>query len=98
MHIIRDGVFCTAPTDNLILAGIARAHLIAACRRLGIPVSEAPFTVDDLLAADEIITSSSTAPCVRACRVNGRDAGMKRGDLFSALREAVFREYNDATA
>ncbi len=98
VHIIRDGVFCTAPTDNLILAGIARAHLIAACGRLGIPVSEAPFTVDDLLAADEIITSSSTAPCVRACRVNGRDAGMKRGDLFSALREAVFREYNDATA
>ncbi len=93
VHIIRDGVFYTAPTDELILAGIARAHLIAICRRLGIPVSETPFTEDDLLAADEIITSSSTAPCVRACRVNGREAGMRRGDLFGALHHAVFTEY-----
>ena len=97
VHIIRDGVFYTAPTDNLILAGIARAHLIAACRRLGVPVSETPFTVDDLIAADEIITSSSTAPCIRACRVNGREAGMKRGDLFAALQQAVFDEYFRAT-
>ena len=97
MNIIRDGVFYTAPTDNLILAGIARAHMIAACRRLGIPVSETPFTVDDLIAADEIITSSSTAPCVRACRVNGRDAGMKREDLFGAIHQAVFDEYYRAT-
>ena len=93
VHIIRNGVFVTAPTDELILAGIARAHLIAACRRLGIPVSETPFTVEELMTADEIITSSSTAPCVRACRVNGREAGMKRDDLFEELHRAVFSEY-----
>ena len=71
VHILRNGVFQTAPTDNLILPGIARAHLIAACKRLGIQVSETPFSLNDLLSADEIITSSSTAPCVRACQVNG---------------------------
>ncbi len=97
VHMIKDGVFYTAPADNLILAGIARAHLISACKRLGIPVSETPFTVDELIAADEIITSSSTAPCIRACRVNGQDAGMKRGDLFEALHKAVFDEYFSAT-
>ena len=93
VHIIKDGVFRTAPTDNLILAGIARAHLITACKRLGILVNETPFTVEDLMEADEIITSSSTAPCIRACRVNGQAAGMKRGDLFDALHKAVFDEY-----
>lgn len=93
VHIIKNGVFITAPTDHLILAGIARAHLIAACGRLGIPVSETPYTLSDLLSADEIITSSSTAPCLRACRVDGRDAGMKREDLFTALHEAVYGEY-----
>lgn len=97
VHIIKDGVFRTAPTDNLILAGIARAHLIAASQRLGIPVNETPFTVEDLVAADEIITSSSTAPCIRACRVNGQSAGMKREDLFEALHKAVFDEYYKAT-
>lgn len=93
VHILRDGAFITAPTDELILAGIARAHLISACHRLGIPVHETPFTPEDLTAADEILTSSSTAPCVRACRINGQPAGMKRGDLFDALHRAVFDEY-----
>lgn len=98
VHIIKDGVFYTAPTDNLILPGIARAHLIKACKKLQIPVSETPFTVEDLLAADEIITSSSTAPCIRACRVDGQPVGMKREDLFNALHEAVFQEFYDETA
>ena len=97
VHILRDGTFFTAPTDELILPGIARAHLIAACKRLGIPVSETPFTVDQLKSADEIITSSSTAPCIRACRIDGREAGMRRPDLFEALRRAVFDEYFQET-
>ncbi len=97
VHMIKDGVFRTAPLDNLILPGIARAHLIAACKRLGIPVSEAPFTVEEFMEADEIITSSSTAPCVRACMVDGKEAGMKRPDLFDALHEAIFNEYYEAT-
>lgn len=93
VHIIRDGVFCTAPLDNLILPGIARAHLIAACGRLGIPVREEPFTLEALRAADEIIVSSSTAPCVRAGRVDGAAAGLRAEDLFNALHEAVLDEY-----
>ena len=97
VHIIKDDVFTTAPTDNLILPGIARAHMIRACGRLGIPVSETPFTVEDLLGADEIITSSSTAPCVRACSVDGQQAGMQREDLFTAIKNAIFEEYYSET-
>ena len=93
VHILREGQFITAPTDELILAGIARAHLIRACERLDIPVREIPYSVEDLKSADEIITSSSTAPCIRACRVDGQEAGMRRGDLFEKLHRAVFDEY-----
>ena len=93
VHIIRDGVLYTAPTDHLILAGIARAHLIAACKKLGIPVSETPFTLADLRNADEIITTSSTAPCTRDCQVDGVPAGMKREDLFMALHDEIFGEF-----
>ena len=93
VHIIKDGVFYTAPTDNLILPGIARMHLIAACKKLGIPVCETPFTLSDLRAADEIITSSSTAPCIRAKQVDGVPAGMKREDLFNALHQEIIAEY-----
>ena len=52
VHILQDGVFRTAPCDNLILPGITRAHRIAQCRALGIPVAEEPFTVQDMLEAD----------------------------------------------
>lgn len=98
VHILRDGVFFTAPADNLILPGITRAHLIAACGRLGIPVKQEPFTVEELKGAEEIFTSSSTRPCARACRVDGQEAGMKRPDLFEKICRALTDEYLNATA
>ena len=51
VHIIKDGVFKTHPTDHYILPGIARAHLIKTCKALGIPVDETPFTVAELMDA-----------------------------------------------
>ena len=93
VHILKNGVLFTAPTDELILPGIARAHLIAACGRLGIPVRETPFSVDGLKAADEIITTSSTNPCIRVCRVDGADAGMKAEELFARIHREIFREF-----
>ena len=97
VHILKDGVLYTAPRDNLILPGITRAHLIAACKRLGIPVREEPFTVADLMNADEILTSSSTRLCARACRVDGQSAGMRSPELFNALHDALREEYLSAT-
>lgn len=48
-HIIKDGKLITAPTDNLILPGIVRAHLIKACKKLEIPVSENfHYTLDEM--------------------------------------------------
>ena len=97
VHILQNGTLITAPTDNLILAGIARAHLLRACGRLGIPVREEPYTVEDLYAAEEILITSSSNLCVRACQADGRPAGMKRPDLFEALHTAVYDEYFSET-
>ena len=49
VHIIKDGIFQTAPTDELILPGIARAHLIKMCKKLCIPVNEKAFTLKELM-------------------------------------------------
>ena len=97
VHILKDGALYTAPTDNLILPGIVRAHLIAACTRLGIPVCETPFTLKDLGEADEVFTTSSGNFLKRACRINGAPAGMKREDLFEAIWKELFDEYFEAT-
>ena len=71
VHILKDGVLHTAPTDHLILPGIARAHLLRACSALGIEFREEAFTLDELFAADEVIVTSSS-PLVSACRPNRR--------------------------
>ena len=95
VHIIKDGAFVTAPTDNLILPGIARAHIIKACRELGIPVDETPFTLDELMDADEVIVSSSSTLCIQATEINNKPVGGKDPVNMDKIRNAVYKEFND---
>jgi len=97
VHIIQDGIFKTAPTDHLILPGIARAHIIIACKKLGIPVDETPFTLDELMNADEIIVSSSSTLCRGAEEINGKKVGGNAPELLKKIQDAVLREYMEAT-
>ena len=98
IHILRDGTLYTAPTDNLILPGIARARLLAACSRLGIPVREEPFFLPDLMAADEVMTTSSSALCLRAGQIDGQPAGLKDPELYARIHDEIMREYCEETA
>ena len=98
VHIIKNGVFKTAPTDNLILPGIARAHLIKACKKLGIAVDETPFTVKELMEADEIIVSSSGSLCLAAEVIDGQKVGGKAPELLKKLQDEVLREFNEETS
>ena len=68
-HIIKDGKLITAPTDNLILPGIVRAHLIKACKKLEIPVSETPYTLDEMFDADEVLVTSFKQ-ALHVCEMN----------------------------
>jgi len=92
-HIIKDGVFVTAPADRLILAGVARAHLIRACGALGIPVEERPYSLDELFAADEILASSASCFGLAAQSVDGRPVGGKAPELLAKLHKYLWDEY-----
>jgi len=97
VHIIKNGVFRTAPTDNLILPGIARMHLIKMCNRFGIPVDETPFTVDEMMDADEIIVSSSGSFCLAANEIDGRPVGGKAPEILKKLQDALVEDFITAT-
>lgn len=97
VHILKNGTFITAPTDCLILPGIARAHLIKACNKLGIPVSETPFTVQDMMEADEIMISSAGSLCLAAEQIDGKAVGGKDPQLLKQLQDEVLREFLEAT-
>lgn len=97
VHILKNGTLCTAPTDNLILPGIARAHLIKMCRTLGIPVSEEPFYLNDLMDADEVLVTSSSNLCRFADKIDGKKVGGKDPELLETIRASLMKEFNDAT-
>lgn len=97
VHIIKNGVFRTAPTDCLILPGIARAHLIGICRNNNIPVNETAFTVDEMMNADEIILSSVTGMCLAAETVDGKTVGGKAPGILDLLRRETLEEWYAAT-
>lgn len=97
VHIIKDGTFITAPTDNLILPGIARKHIIKACNKLGIPVSETPYSLDDLMNADEVMISSAGQLCLAADVVDGKAVGGKAPDILKAIQDEVLDEFMTET-
>lgn len=97
VHILKDGCLITAPTDNLILPGIARKHIIKACGQLGIPVAERPYTLDELFDADEVMVSSAGALCLSAENVDGKPVGGKAPQLLKKLQETLLDEFITAT-
>ena len=92
VHIISGGRLITAPCDNLILPGITRAHILRICGRLGIPVEERPFTLDEMMAADEVFFSSSSALTCRIREIDGKSVGMRDEKTFGAIRDAYQAE------
>ena len=88
VHILKDGALHTAPCDNLILPGIARKNILMLCNQLGIPVIEEPFTVAELMDADEVFFSSSSALTCRVGEIDGKSVGLKDEATFAKIRDA----------
>lgn len=97
VSILKDGKFITAPTDHLILPGITRMHMIAACKKVLIPVDETPFTMDELLAADEIIVSSAGQLCIGVSEVDGKPVGGKAPELLAKIQNVLMEEFYEQT-
>lgn len=97
VSIIKDGILKTAPTDNLILPGIARAHLIKMCKRFNIPVDETPFNLNELMNADEVIVTSSGQFCMAVCEIDGKFVGGKAPEIIKKLQDSLLEEFLNET-
>lgn len=97
VHILKDGILYTAPTDNLILPGIARAHLLRACAALDIAYKEDAFSLDELFDADEVIVTSSSNLCLRANQIDGQVVGNRDSETYERLRDYLLNEFYQAT-
>lgn len=97
VSILKNGILKTAPTDNLILPGIARAHLIKMCKKFNIPVDETAFTLKELMEADEVIVTSSGQFCMTACEIDGKPVGGKAPEIIEKLQDALLKEFLEET-
>lgn len=59
--LLKDGVLRTAPADEKILPGVTRAHFLMLARELGVPVDETAFTLNEMMNADELMITSTSA-------------------------------------
>ena len=71
--------------------------MIQICYRESVPVIERAFTVDELMAADEIIVTSSGDLCTFADEVDGVPVGGKDPDTLGRLRRAAYSEFINYT-
>jgi D-alanine transaminase len=74
-YIVKDGTIITHPLSAHILPGIARATLLRLARDAQMTVIERPFSLDEALAADEALLTSTTAPLLPVVRIDGRPVG-----------------------
>ena len=93
ISIIKNNTLITAPTDNLILAGITRANLLKTCSKLNIPFVEKAFYLDELFSADEIIITSAGSLCISAYEIDKIKVGGKSPYLLKALQDDMLNQF-----
>ena len=98
ISILKDGVLRTAPTDELILPGITRKHLLALAKENGIPVKEEPFSMVELMNADEVIVTSSSALCMMVESIDGIPVGGRDRARLKLLQDAYLAKFQRETS
>ncbi len=96
--IVKGGRVITHPLSESILPGIARDTLIHLARAAQIAVEERPFNLDEALAADEAMLTSTTAPLLPVVRIDGHAVGSGApGPVAARLAPLVWGEVERQT-
>ncbi|WNQ09686.1 D-amino-acid transaminase [Paenibacillus aurantius] len=93
LMIVRDGAIRTHPANNLILHGITRKVVFRLAQELALPVEEEPFSIEELLAAEEAFVTGTTVEVTPVIEVDGRRIGNGRpGPVTRLLQERFVQE------
>ncbi|SHG69991.1 D-amino-acid transaminase [Ornithinibacillus halophilus] len=80
VYLVKNNKIYTHPTTNRILNGCVRMRIEEFTKKLSLPFIEEAFTIEDIIDADEIFLSSSTAEitpitCVDEHKINNGQPG-----------------------
>lgn len=88
IFIVKQGTVATPPKGQRILGGITREEIITLARRHQVPLEERRTTLPELLAADELFLTSTTAEILPVVGVDDhRIGGGKPGPVTRKLYE-----------
>ncbi|WP_407408604.1 D-amino-acid transaminase [Peribacillus sp.] len=91
--IIVKGTLKTHPTTNLILNGITRQILLKLCNDNGISYVEEPFTLSDMMDADEVLYTSTGVGVTPITAIDGQLIGDgKVGSITLQLQKLFTQE------
>ncbi|MEJ8548742.1 aminodeoxychorismate lyase [Brevibacillus borstelensis] len=88
---IRDGSMFTPAVETGILDGVTRRHVLKLAKKLGIPVQEGFYRLDELGSASEAFVTNSIQEIVPVSEVSGKELPAVYGSHTQALHLA-YRE------
>ncbi|MGM8214691.1 D-amino-acid transaminase [Bacillaceae bacterium W0354] len=95
VFIVKDGELFTHPNNHFILNGITRRYVHYLAETLSIPYTEKVFSVQELLEADEVFVSSTTAEIVPVTKIEDTVINDGQpGTITTKLLNAFFENIN----
>lgn len=94
VHLIKNNTLITAPCDGKILDGIARRHLISACKKLNFPVLERAFTLREIKETDSLIITSAGTFCTPCFSIDNSRLSVEN-TMISTLQNILYGEFYD---
>ncbi len=98
VSILKNGTLITPPLNEWILPSITRKHLLQICQKAGIPVVERPFTLEEMMDADEIMVGASLFLLQRVLKIDGQAAGGKDDALWNRINGDYIKRFEEETA
>lgn len=92
IHIVKNGRVKTHPANHLILNGVVRQVMINHCGQIKIPVEETAFSLPELLKADEVFMTSTTAEVMPIVEINGQLIGDGRIGVTTAQLQRLYEQ------
>ena len=97
VSIIKDGKLITHPRNHYILPGITRKNLITACHECNIAVDERPFTLEEMISAEEIFVSSTTKFIQRVSEINKIAINSGKTSSYELLFDTMYNDFLNKT-
>lgn len=91
VSIVKDGKVQTHPANHYILNGISRRVMLKICQHEGIPVIEKPFTVEELMAADEVFLTGTTVEVMPVIEIDQKRMGNGTPGPFTTKLQEKFK-------